>query len=146
MILTIAFLSLFLGTEALSVDVSTDIDYFNACLLSLELNLFLMALSVRPGSNFAISHHLLPILRCISSIILSSSADHFSFLIWGSRWLCHLSRHYFPILPGNSDAMALQFRAPCPTTSLLNMLSSSLAQGPLEQNESFCSSNQRLKH
>ena len=117
-----------------------------ACLLSLELNLFLIALSVRPCNTLAISHHLFPILWCIWRIILSSSGDHFSFLILGSRWLCHLSLHCLPILPGRASATADQFLGPLARTCYLRILSSSLVQGPLLANEELFSSNQRLKH
>lgn len=105
-----------------------------------------MALSVLPGRALAISHHLLPNLECIVRIILSSSGLHFSLRMLGSKWLCHLSRHYFPILPGSAEAIVLQFLAPCFSTIWRRMESSSSVQGPFETKVSFLSSNQRLKH
>jgi hypothetical protein len=136
------------------------LDYYKSIFLELfaylfnfELNRFLIALSVRPVKNLAISHHLLPICPCISRIILSSSWVHFSFLMFGSKWLCHLSRHYLPILPGRAWATALQFLGPLSTTMLRRISSSSFDQDPLEANEAdelgssdALSSNQRLKH
>lgn len=120
--------------------------YLEICFLSLELNLFLIALSVLPGRSLAISHHLLPISRCILRMILSSSGDHFSFLMFGSRWLCHLSLHCLPILPGNAAAIVLQLRGPWVSTIYRRISSSSLVQGPLDTKHVSLSSSQRLKH
>ena len=114
--------------------------------LSLELNRFLIALSVRPGSALAISHQRLPCCRCITRMRRSSSCDHFSLRMLGSRWLCHLSLHCLPMRPGSAAAIALQFLAPCSSTICLRISSSSLVQGPLETKDSFFSSSQRLKH
>ncbi len=61
---------------------------------------FLIAPSVLPGSRFAISAHRLPSASCASMIIWSSSSDQRSFLMLGPTWLCHLSRHCLPFLPG----------------------------------------------
>jgi hypothetical protein len=64
----------------------------------------------------------------------------------GSKWLCHLSLHCFPMRPGRAAAIALQFLAPFSTTICRKMSSSSLVHGPLDTKESFLSSSQRLKH
>lgn len=70
---------------------------------------FLMALSVRPGRCFAISAQRFPYFLCNARIFSSSSCVNAHFLIFGSRWLCHLkinnllylSRHCFPRRPPN---------------------------------------------
>jgi hypothetical protein len=113
---------------------------------SLELNRFLIALSVLPGMALAISHQRLPCWECINRIRRSSSCDHFSLRMCGSKWLCHLSLHCFPMRPGRAAAIALQFLAPFSTTICRKMSSSSLVHGPLDTKESFLSSSQRLKH
>lgn len=51
-------------------------------------------------------------------MVLSSSSVHFSFTISGLRWLCHLSLHCLPILPGRCFAIKLQFFGPWLLTSL----------------------------
>ena len=81
-------------------------------LLMVELKWFLMELSVLPFRNLAISAHLFPYYRWAWMIISSSYSVHFSFLISGFRWLCHLSLHCFPILPGRALAISDQFLAP----------------------------------
>ncbi len=53
---------------------------------------FLTALSVLPGSNLAISAHLLPIRAWASLMIFSSASDHGVFLMSGCKWLCQLLR------------------------------------------------------
>ena len=103
----------------------------NAYLFNFELNRFLIALSVLPGSSLAISDHLFPCLRWMSKMILSSSSLHLSFLIEGSKWLCHLSLHYLPTLPGKSSAILLQFLGPFSVTIFSNCSSSSVDQAPL---------------
>lgn len=133
------FLSLFLASCLLAC-----LEKAKAYLFNLELKRFLIALSVLPGSNLAISHHLLPSLLCISTIIWSSSKFHFSFLIFGSRWLCHLSRHCLPILPGREEAIVLQFLGPCSYTRALKILSSLSDQGPLDMNWVFYNSSHLL--
>jgi len=132
--------------ESSSSSQSSEAQVLGTYFFSFELKRFLIALSVRPGRLFAISHHLLPWSLCIWRMIRSSSNDHFSLRMLGSRWLCHLSRHYFPILPGRAAAMVLQFLAPCSWTMDLRISSSSLVQGPLDTKDSFLSSSQRLKH
>lgn len=59
-------------------------------------------------------------------MVLSSSSVHLSLLISGFRWLCHRSLHCFPMRPGSCLAIALQFFAPLPLTSLRTISSSSL--------------------
>lgn len=59
-------------------------------------------------------------------MVLSSSSVHLSLLISGFRWLCHRYLHCFPILPGSCLAIALQFFAPFPFTSLSTISSSYL--------------------
>jgi hypothetical protein len=49
-----------------------------------------MQLSLRPGSFLAISAHLLPMVLCSMNIFFSSSQLIGSFLMYGSKWLCHL--------------------------------------------------------
>lgn len=100
-------------------------------LFNVELKWFFIELSVLPGSSFAISAHLLPILSWFLSIIWSSSGVHFDRLISGFKWLCHLSRHCFPILPLSDAAIMLQFFAPYFSTISVTILSSSAVQGPL---------------
>ena len=53
----------------------------------------------------------------------SSSALHLVFLIFGSRWLCHRSRHCLLILPGKCWAISLQLQAPFSSTSLVRSAS-----------------------
>ena len=55
-------------------------------------------MSVLPGMYFEISAHLLPCILCVSMKMNSSFLFHGLFLTLGSKWLCHLSRHYFPFL------------------------------------------------
>jgi hypothetical protein len=90
-------------------------------LLIVELNLFLIALSVLPGKYLAMTAHQFPSFSCRSTIKLSSLSVHLSLLISGFKWLCHLmnvkwnfylSLHCFPILPGRAAAIVLQFLAP----------------------------------
>jgi hypothetical protein len=52
---------------------------------SVEFHLFLIALSVLPGSSFAISAQRLPKRSCASKIVLSSSGVQADFLISGFR-------------------------------------------------------------
>ena len=92
---------------------------------------FLMLLSVLPSSTFAISAHLLPSCLCFKYRIHSSSLLQLSFLIFGFRWLCHLSRHCFPILPGRFSAMDVHFCGPFFSTRRRTNLSSSGVHGPL---------------
>ena len=99
--------------------------------LIVELKWFLIELSVLPGRYLAISAHLLPNFTWAWIISSSSSSVHFSFFISGFRWLCHLSRHCFPILPGSYLAISDQFLAPWYFTISHRVWSSSAVQGPL---------------
>lgn len=96
-----------------------------------EFQWFLIALSVLPGSHLAIRAHRLPSLiksrfyfLCASIIALSYYSVHLYFLISGFKWLCHLSLHCFPILPGRFLAIYVQFFAPCFITRLITSSSS----------------------
>ena len=59
----------------------------------LEFQRFLIALSVRPGSIWAILAHLVPSCCTSSTSFWSSASVHFSVLIDGLTWLCHLRAH-----------------------------------------------------
>lgn len=80
-----------------------------------------------------------------SIIAKSSSSVQRSFFMSGFRWLCHLSRHCFPILPGRYSAIFDQFLGPFLFTSLMTISSSSLVQGPFTRFglRTFC---QRWRH
>mmetsp|Transcript_43881 Transcript_43881/g.133651 ORF Transcript_43881/g.133651 Transcript_43881/m.133651 type:complete len:230 (-) Transcript_43881:296-985(-) len=104
--------------------------YFSTFRFIDEFQWFLMALSVRPGRCFAISAHLFPRDSWFSIMIRSSSSIHGFLLMSGLRWLCHLSRHCFPIRPGSSAAIWLHLLAPWAVTSSTTFLSSSSVQGP----------------
>lgn len=96
-----------------------------------EFQWFFIVLSVLPSKILAISAHLFPILRWYRYRIHSSSSLHAIFLILGLRWLCHLSLHCFPILPGKCSAIYVHFYGPCIWTSWRTRRSSSSVQGPL---------------
>ena len=115
-------------------------------LLRFELKRFLMALSVRPSTYLAMSHQRLPCTKCSFTISMSSSMVHLRFVIFGSKWLCHLSRHCFPIRPGRLLATWVQFLAPCETTILVKISSSSLVQVPFAKWLQLLSSSQRVWH
>lgn len=100
------------------IDVKDELDILNF-LWIVEFQWFFIALSVRPGTHLAIKAHLLPnlilikkYLKCAYIIAWSYYSVHLSFFISGLRWLCHLYRHCFPILPGRFCAIRLQFLAP----------------------------------
>ena len=59
---------------------------------------FLIWFSVRPLRIFASSDHFLPIFYSVMIRVRSSSIDQSDLLRLGSRWLFHLSLHYFPCL------------------------------------------------
>ena len=121
----------FVGVTSRSSSSSSRSCAFPILRFRVELNLFLMWLSVLPGKNLAISDHLFPNFLCNSTICKSSSRVHLFFLMSGFKWLCHLSRHYFPIRPGRCWATLLQFLAPCFPTNSARIRSSSSLQGPL---------------
>lgn len=81
-------------------------------LLIVEFQWFLIELSVLPGKRDDILAHLFPYIEWALSRILSSSWDHLSFFMSGLRWLCHLSQHCLPILPGKTLEIYAQFLAP----------------------------------
>ena len=118
--------ALFCSQNTLNFYASTGIFFF-----ILEFQWFLMLLSVLPSRYLAISAHLLPFPLWYRKSIHSSSSDHEFFLIFGFKWLCHLSQHYFPILPGKCSAIAVHFLGPAFSTSIVTSLSSSSVQGPL---------------
>ena len=92
---------------------------------------FLIVLSVLPSSTLAISAHLLPLPLCIRYRIHSSSLLQPIFLIFGFRWLCHLSLHYLPMRPGKFSAISVHFCGPFFSTRCKTILSSSSVHGPL---------------
>ena len=98
-----------------------------------------------PGSNLAISAHRFPLFVCASRIVRSSSNVHASLHISGFKWLCHRSRHCFPMRPGRWEAMRDHFLAPYCLTSSMTFVSSSAVQGPLTSSgfKTFC---QRCRH
>lgn len=93
-----------------------------------------------PGSSFAISAHRLPRVVCASSIARSSSSFQASLQMSGFKWLCHLSRHCFPILPGRFEAIKDHFLAPYFLTNSITLRSSSVVHGPLTSDglRTFC--------
>ena len=101
--------------------------------------------SYRPGSSLAISAHRLPFVVCASRIARSSSNFHASLQMSGFKWLCHRSRHCFPMRPGRLEAIKDHFLAPYCLTSSMTFLSSSAVHGPLTSSgfNTFC---QRCKH
>ena len=102
------------------------------CRLIVLYQWFLIALSVRPGSNFAISAHRFPIRACSLLIISSSSTLQGLFLMEGSRWFNHLVRHCFPLRAGprccsaSFSAIVDHFVFPCAFTSAIIATSSAL--------------------
>ena len=112
----------------MSINLSS---YPSRCFFILEFQLFLILLSVRSGNIFENWAHLLPLtLKCKNRSHRSWSVQG-SLLISGRRWLCHLSRHYFPILPGKKEAIIGHFNAPCSSTNFFTFSSSSGDQGSL---------------
>ena len=105
-----------------------------------ELKWFLMWLSVLPGRNLAISAHLLPKSLWAFIMISSSLSVHFPLLMSGFKWLCHLSLHCLPILPGKWLEMTLQFLGPYFLTIRITFMSSSGVHGPLTSSgfNTFC--------
>merc|ERR1711998_427989 len=71
-----------------------------------------MALSVLPGKSLAMYDHWFPYFVWASRMMRSSSAVHGVFRMSGLRWLCHLSRHCFPMRPGRLAAILDHFRGP----------------------------------
>lgn len=92
---------------------------------------FFIVLSVLPSRIFAISAHLFSSYLWSINRIHSSSLLHSHFLIFGFRWLCHLSRHCFPILAGKYSEIIVHFYAPIFSTSYISTTSSSKVQAAL---------------
>ena len=97
----------------------------------LEFQWFLIVLSVLPSRMFAISAHLLARSRFNRNKIHSSSVVQVAaLLIIGLRWLCHLSLHYLPILPGKWFAIWVQCLGASTLTKWRRSLSSMSVHGP----------------
>ena len=111
-----------------------------------ELNLFFIALSVLPLTSLAMSHHLLPWMRCSLTIFTSSSSVHLVLQMFGSKWLCQRSRHCFPMRPGRLLLTFVQLRGPFSVTSWMRILSSSAVQVPVTQWLTLFSSSHRVWH
>ena len=110
-----------------------------------EFHLFLMALSVLPGSRPAMAAHLLPSSACASTMTRSSSSVQASLRMSGLRWLNQRSRHCLPRRPVRCDAMKLHFLTPYLATSWHTSSSSAFIHGPLMRPglSTFC---QRCRH
>ena len=93
----------------------------------LEFQWFLIALSVRPGSIWAILAHLVPICCTSSMISWSSSSVSSSLLTEGHTWLCHLRAndasddHLAPSPPPLSPSAPLSLRPPSANTLSLTL-------------------------
>mmetsp|Transcript_16395 Transcript_16395/g.58226 ORF Transcript_16395/g.58226 Transcript_16395/m.58226 type:complete len:270 (-) Transcript_16395:303-1112(-) len=98
-----------------------------------EFHRFLMAFSLRPGSSLAISHHRFPNAAWALYRIRHSLSSQSHFLIEGSKWLNHRSRHCLPMRPGKEEAMTLHLMLPAPRSSTISLTrrSSSCVHGPL---------------
>ena len=89
---------------------------------------FFIELSVLPTRCFEISAHLFPKSLCDKNRIHSYFSLHWSFLILGFKWLCHLSRHCFPILPSRCSEIKVHFWAPYFAISSISRISYSGVQ------------------
>lgn len=94
----------------------------------------------RPGNILAISAQRFPTVTCDSRIVRSSSSFQGCLEMSGFKWLCHRSRHCFPIRPGRFDAINDHFFAPYFLTSSTTFRSSSAVHGPLMRDgfNTFC--------
>ena len=111
-----------------------------------EFQWFLIVLSVRPSRILAISAHRLPSSQFNKNKIHSSSRDQEAFLlIMGFKWLCHLSLHYLPILPGKWFAIYVHFYGPLIFTKWRSSLSSISVHGPFTS-VGFNTFYQRWRH
>lgn len=100
--------------------------------LIVEFQWFLIALSVLPLRSLLMRAHRLPkVYASVHDDRILFIWPTFLLLMNGFRWLCHLSLHCFPILPGRYFAMLLQFLGPNLSTIRMTISSSSLVQGPL---------------
>lgn len=107
----------------------------------LEFQWFLIVLSVLPSRILAMSAHLFAWSRFSKNRIHSSSSVQLAcLLIIGLRWLCHLSLHCLPILPGKLFAICVHCLAPYLFTKLSKILSSKSVHGPLIRSglSTFC--------
>ena len=86
---------------------------------------------LRPGSFLAISAHLGPISAYKRSMVSSSSRLKGALLRTGLTWLCHLSRHCFPVRLPSREAMTTHFSAPSSFTRASKRRSSEGVHGPL---------------
>ena len=87
----------------------------------------------RLGQN-AVPRHLevlysaaLPRTRCVSKRTASSSGVQSPFLMSGSRWLNHRSRHCLPMRPGSCAAITLHLMFPAPWRSTMSRTTRSSA-------------------
>lgn len=111
-----------------------------------EFQWFLMALSVLPGRYLAISVHLFPSLACIRSRISSSSGVHSALRRSGRSWLCHRSRHCFPVRPTSREATSRHLRGPFSRTCCAIAASSAGVQGSRRGSASCSSADLRDAH
>lgn len=94
-----------------------------------EFQWFLIELSVLPDIILVISDHRFPKAEWAKKRIHYSWSAHSALSMEGFRWLCHLSRHCFPCLPGTNLAINDHFCGPYFSTRLLISISSSSLQG-----------------
>uniref|UniRef100_A0A0A9DD32 Uncharacterized protein n=1 Tax=Arundo donax TaxID=35708 RepID=A0A0A9DD32_ARUDO len=80
--------------------------------------------------------HRLPRRAWARRMAASSSAVNGRRSTCGDSWLHHRRRHDFPDRPGISRPIAVQFRAPCRSTSRRSASSSSGLHGPLIRSHS----------
>lgn len=135
-------ISFFSVSEEYSIELLFGVDKFLSILLSLssrglsflcieEFQWFLIELSVLPTIALAKSAHRFPWTLWWRKRSQSSSSLQGAFLISGLRWLCHLSLHCLPSLPGRLAAIEVHFSGPNLWTNLNNNKSSSSVQGSL---------------
>ncbi len=77
-----------------------------------EFQWFLTALSVRPGSNRAITAHRLPCAACAATTAASSQSENAALRTPGSSWLHHRRRQDLPDRPLMPAAILDQLRGP----------------------------------
>jgi hypothetical protein len=78
------------GACGASPPTSASLSWRRIFLRMVEFHRFLIALSVRPGSNLTILDHLVPKVCTASTMMRSSSSVHSCLHTEGQRWLCHL--------------------------------------------------------
>mmetsp|Transcript_41417 Transcript_41417/g.66551 ORF Transcript_41417/g.66551 Transcript_41417/m.66551 type:complete len:206 (+) Transcript_41417:515-1132(+) len=96
-----------------------------------DLNLVFTEFSVRPLNCSLISAQRFPVFSCNINNNLSSSGVKGSWLIAGSRFNLHRSRHCFAVRPGILAATDAQLSIFSKATNCFNTLSSSVVHGPL---------------